>query len=1310
MPQSPRQPARRHPRKALKTSFALSLLATLAIVGWRYSQRHRSDAPDAVDRTAAVPRPPRPLQPAHQSSAEEWAAWRARYDQWLASDGRKLEPGLAASARGLNTKSNLQLALDELVVLNPQGALAFNRIQPQDHRRGLAGVVEHEWKGARAVYPVLYPRGIARTAASAHIVTGQIVTALKPGVTAREIAGAYGLTPVAGISPAGLTRFVAKTAFAALEIVPKLARDARIAAADHDVITAVQPKSVFPVDQFFPEQWHLLPSLAEGQAALFEEGVEDFIQSDEYHLNIYPRLFVPPGWSRPQPVWGDFAADEDEADVNRRGIRGRGVRVGIVDDGFQTDHPDFRPDFGATGHHAYLLTAQSATLQDPYPPPLVQSWSGDTWVNHARYVNQAHGTAMAGVISALANNGRQGGNGNLGVVGVAPESIPVGIRALTYYIPDPSVGGVPQQPDLSQNPASLGSLLAPTQDAIIAAASQYLSGGAGGYGFPGRTVYEGTPAETFIPLWSDVEPSDSLPIPIKNLGFGAPDNNSLNGPGPETAGYRTLENPLEYIPGARARAALLGRNGLGTIFVAPSGNGRMWMDNSNNDGYASSRYVIAVGGLSRIAGNHFNNSGADHLHMFSEPGSNVMLCAPLGGPYLINKRSRGSYYNTQYPIYAERAILDTINGERAIQTIPSTDWDVAQASEEPKLDEYIFGSNTGTAGVGGEITPDNYDDGAWNRHGTGTSYSAAMVSGVVALMLEANPRLSWLDVQDILIRTARNHLMPGTEAITESPITEDDNLNLFDGIDTLDYMDVEPLDRDWLKNGANLWFNHKYGAGLVDARRAVDRAIQGHLIPPQTDIVSGVPIVPSAFFSEKIELGLPGKPAVLERYLSVPVPERFHITQVELYIGKAIGDLSRTAIKLSSPSGMESTLLEGASALTREGITAHTFTTFRHWGESGGEQATNDWKLTVTTTNNTQLILCPDPEDPLSPEPRGHVILTVHGFIPPPPPTLTRPESNDPANPTIVEWPLEDHDSYTLSGTGMITRWHVYDGSGALPDPSLRAFGFPANNPTSWSWEMGFPYQPVTPVPFTIADGLGKPGLPEGLGFPRYNDPASASAETTYQTSLAITGTVDTDDAKVGDKFDLVVSAANYSGETELRYLRLIIVPGSTNDAFTHWARAYFGDTAAEQPVAYGDADPDGDGTINALEYALGLHPTRADGEKAWTAGLTADNEFAVTFNRYLDRECVYELQTSSTLEEGEWTTVVISDYEDDTGGVPKKEGDAAYEVSEGADIEDAEPFSKHRLVTVKLNPAEPAPLYYRLLVRPYSNALRPRP
>jgi len=37
----------------------------------------------------------------------------------------------------------------------------------------------------------------------------------------------------------------------------------------------------------------------------------------------------------------------------------------------------------------------------------------------------------------------------------------------------------------------------------------------------------------------------------------------------------------------------------------------------------------------------------------------------------------------------------------------------------------------------------------------GTSGSAALASGIIALTLEANPQLTWRDVQHIIVRTAR---------------------------------------------------------------------------------------------------------------------------------------------------------------------------------------------------------------------------------------------------------------------------------------------------------------------------------------------------------------------------------------------------------------------------------------------------------------------------------------------------------------------------------------------------------------------------
>jgi subtilisin-like proprotein convertase family protein len=61
-----------------------------------------------------------------------------------------------------------------------------------------------------------------------------------------------------------------------------------------------------------------------------------------------------------------------------------------------------------------------------------------------------------------------------------------------------------------------------------------------------------------------------------------------------------------------------GRGGLGTLYVWAAGNGRGSGDNVNYDGYASSRYTIAVGA-----------SGGDGVFSnYSEPGASMLVTAP----------------------------------------------------------------------------------------------------------------------------------------------------------------------------------------------------------------------------------------------------------------------------------------------------------------------------------------------------------------------------------------------------------------------------------------------------------------------------------------------------------------------------------------------------------------------------------------------------------------------------------------------------------------------------------------------------------
>jgi subtilisin-like proprotein convertase family protein len=79
-----------------------------------------------------------------------------------------------------------------------------------------------------------------------------------------------------------------------------------------------------------------------------------------------------------------------------------------------------------------------------------------------------------------------------------------------------------------------------------------------------------------------------------------------------------LRDAGSLVKAAFANGATVGRGGKGSIWLWAGGNGGSAQDNSNYDGYANSIYTIAIGAL--------NDSGARSA--YSEPGANVLVCAP----------------------------------------------------------------------------------------------------------------------------------------------------------------------------------------------------------------------------------------------------------------------------------------------------------------------------------------------------------------------------------------------------------------------------------------------------------------------------------------------------------------------------------------------------------------------------------------------------------------------------------------------------------------------------------------------------------
>ncbi len=204
----------------------------------------------------------------------------------------------------------------------------------------------------------------------------------------------------------------------------------------------------------------------------------------------------------------------------------------------------------------------------------------------------------------------------------------------------------------------------------------------------------------------------------------------------------------------------------------------------------------------------------------------------------------------------------------------------------------------------------------------GTSFAAPIVSGIIALMLEANPNLGYRDVQQILALSARKINDPTTQ---------------------------------WSDNGAHGWngggmhTSNDYGFGEVDARAAV-RLSEAWM----TQSTGANEYVYSA------SSGALGKPLAAGATLtsSIAMNAGLNVEHVEIDFDAQVGRLGDLTLKLISPDGTQSVLLNrqgkvpdgmpGASPTdlgsTQSGAFKYTFMSTHDFGE----RSAGNWVLQVT--------------------------------------------------------------------------------------------------------------------------------------------------------------------------------------------------------------------------------------------------------------------------------------------------------------------------------------------------------------------------
>ncbi|KAF2482338.1 peptidase S8/S53 domain-containing protein [Neohortaea acidophila] len=199
----------------------------------------------------------------------------------------------------------------------------------------------------------------------------------------------------------------------------------------------------------------------------------------------------------------------------------------------------------------------------------------------------------------------------------------------------------------------------------------------------------------------------------------------------------------------------------------------------------------------------------------------------------------------------------------------------------------------------------------YNGHG-GTSAAGPLVAGIYALALQANPKLTWRDIQHITLQTAVKIDQPS----------------------------------DWTMNRAvGKEFSHQFGYGKADAWALVELAKTWKPVKPQAWYFGPWLHVKHAI--PEGEKGLTSSFTVTRNMLRQANLERLeHVTVTMNVQHTRRGDLS---VDLISPSGMVSYLAtHRRNDEARAGYNDWTFMSVAHWGESG----VGEWTVVVKDTNN----------------------------------------------------------------------------------------------------------------------------------------------------------------------------------------------------------------------------------------------------------------------------------------------------------------------------------------------------------------------
>jgi subtilisin family serine protease/subtilisin-like proprotein convertase family protein len=303
-----------------------------------------------------------------------------------------------------------------------------------------------------------------------------------------------------------------------------------------------------------------------------------------------------------------------------------------------------------------------------------------------------------------------------------------------------------------------------------------------------------------------------------------------------------------------------GRNGKGIIYTFASGNEG---NNANFSELHGSRYVFNIGSVTKDG----------EVPDYSNFGDNLLVVAPAGAE-------------------------DVQNGQ-GIFTTDLLGWNYGFDINTTLLidyEDYPYKFYTE------ELTSYNGD---YTGNMNGTSSAVPVASGIMALILQANPELTYREVKYIVAKTA----------------TVQNKYAFY---------------YDWEKNGAGIYHSPYYGFGIINPSKAIEMAESFSALENEQSILyennSGEVLKPFKIVSNEIEIS-----------------ENLIIEHVEVIPDIAHTNIGYLKIYITSPSGTKSVLMNGDKELFGTYQGGWSFNTLKFLDEN----SSGTWKISIYNRSRT---------------------------------------------------------------------------------------------------------------------------------------------------------------------------------------------------------------------------------------------------------------------------------------------------------------------------------------------------------------------